>query len=163
VARFDYGRVTRAPQRQRNRQSLLSFKQKLGSNLPSQGRLILRLLETTMRAALLASVIAAVGFVSVGLATLPVEAGETGMASMHTWVKVGRKTCLADHEHSGSGTGSNKKLAELQAIRSWAGFTDLEYGSSWANFSLAVGKSIKCEPAGGGFQCDLLARACRPF
>jgi hypothetical protein len=116
-----------------------------------------------MRTALLSFAVAAAVCGSFGLTAAPVEAGETGMASMHTWVKVGRKTCMADHEHAGSGTGSNKKLAELQAIRSWSGFTDLEYGSAWANFNNAVGKTMRCEATMGGVQCDVLARACRPF
>ena len=45
-------------------------------------------------------------------APLPVAASETGMASIHGWRKVGRKTCLVDHDHSGTGSGSNRKIAE---------------------------------------------------
>lgn len=100
---------------------------------------------------------------TLALSAVPAAAEESGMASMHTWKKVGRKTCLVGHQHSGSGSGMNKKLAEVQAIRSWSGFTDLEYGSTWANFSNAIEKSVRCGPSGGGFQCDLLATPCRPY
>jgi hypothetical protein len=100
---------------------------------------------------------------SFAIPVAPVMAEESGMASMHTWKKVGKKTCMVDHQHSGSGSGINKKAAELQAIRSWSGFTDLEYGSSWANFNIAIEKSVRCSPSIGGVQCDLLATACRPW
>jgi hypothetical protein len=93
----------------------------------------------------------------------PVMADETGMASIHPWRKVGKKTCLVDHEHAGSGTGINKKAAELSAIRSWISFTDLEYGSDWASFNNSVGKQMRCSAGSGSVQCDLLATACRPW
>lgn len=116
-----------------------------------------------MRAVFSAFLLAGVVAVSTAMTAQPVDAGETGMASIHAWRKVGRKTCLVDHEHAGSGSGPNRKVAELQAIRSWAGFTDLEYGDSWASYSNAIGKSVKCEAITGGMQCDLLATPCRPF
>src|SRR5262249_14217075 len=30
---------------------------------------------------------------------------ETGVAGIHDWVKIGRKTCFVDHFHNGSGNG----------------------------------------------------------
>jgi hypothetical protein len=93
----------------------------------------------------------------------PVSADESGMASIHSWRKVGKKTCLIDHEHNGNGSGLNRKTAELAAIRAWIGFTDLEYGSAWANFNNAIGKQVRCGSGIGGIQCDLLATPCRPW
>jgi hypothetical protein len=91
------------------------------------------------------------------------QANETGMASIHSWRKVGKKTCLVDHDHAGNGSGTNRQQAELAAIRAWTGFTDLEYGAAWANFNNAVGKQMRCGPGIGGIQCDLVATACRPW
>jgi hypothetical protein len=105
----------------------------------------------------------AVALSAAGSPTTTASASETGMASIHSWRKVGKKTCLVDHEHSGSGSGVNRQAAELSAIRSWVGFTDLEYGSSWANINQAVGKQMRCSSGTGGIQCDLLATACRPW
>ena len=94
----------------------------------------------------------------------PVQADETGMAGIHTWRKVGKKTCLVDHFHDGDGSGSTQKLAELAAIRSWQSFTDLEYGSDWAKFQIANSKSMKCTRDGGAqWSCRAEAVACRPF
>lgn len=117
-----------------------------------------------MRLRLLSISLAAFVGVS-GTTLLPVasSASETGMAGMHSWRKVGRKTCLSGHDHSGSGSGVNRKVAELEAIRSWSGFTDLEYGSSWANFTHAINKQMRCSGGTGGVQCDLVAVPCRPW
>jgi hypothetical protein len=88
---------------------------------------------------------------------------ETGLASMHTWVRVGRKTCMADHEHSSSGNGPTRAAAEKSAIVAWASFTDLEYGDAWANWSLAVARRMSCDNVAGNWKCDIEARPCRPF
>lgn len=94
----------------------------------------------------------------------PVHADETGMAGIHTWRKVGKKTCLVDHFHDGDGTGATQKLAELAAMRSWQSFTDLEYGSDWANFKIANSRSMKCTQEGGArWSCRTEAVACRAF
>jgi hypothetical protein len=98
------------------------------------------------------------------LSPAPVQADETGLAGIHTWRKVGRKTCLVDHFHDGDGTGTTQKLAELAAIRSWQSFTDLEYGTDWANFRIANSKSMKCNRDGGTrWSCRTEAVACRSF
>ena len=90
------------------------------------------------------------------------HAAESGFASIHTWRKVGKKTCLVGHQHAGSGSGNSLKAAQSQTINAWSSFTDLEYGSSWANYNNAVEKIMKCGPSGGSsFQCDLLATPCR--
>ena len=94
--------------------------------------------------------------------TSSARADDTGFASIHDLVAVGSKLCMADHSHHGSGdTMPTRKAAELSAIRSWADFTALEYGSDWANYGNAVGKAVSCEPASGGWQCSLDARPCR--
>jgi hypothetical protein len=106
-----------------------------------------------------AAVVLAVGTFSVAPS---VDAGESGMASIHSWRKVGKKTCLVGHQHAGSGSGNSLKAAQNQAIGSWSSFTDLEYGSSWASFNNAAEKVMRCGPNGGGsYQCDLMATPCR--
>jgi hypothetical protein len=90
------------------------------------------------------------------------QAGETGMASMHAWVKVGRKTCLVDHFHSGNGKGPTRHQAQRLAIQSWVDFTAWEYGSTWGRYSLAASKRMTCERS-DGWNCNVEARPCRPF
>jgi hypothetical protein len=91
----------------------------------------------------------------------PVQAAETGVASIHSWVRVGGKTCLVDHYHDGSGSGASKSAAQAAAIRSWVEFTAWEYGSSWGRYGLAVGKSMNCDRGMSGWSCSTSARACR--
>jgi len=90
------------------------------------------------------------------------RAEETGIATIHTWVKVGHKTCLADHFHSGNGNGQTRVQAERQAVQSWADFTAWEYGSSWGRYSIAAAKKMNCEQS-GSWSCFLEARPCRPY
>ena len=90
-----------------------------------------------------------------------VEASETGVAGIHSWVRVGGKTCLVDHYHDGSGSGSSRAAAQSAAIRAWAEFTAWEYGSSWGRYGLAVGKSMNCDRGMGSWSCNTSARACR--
>jgi hypothetical protein len=90
------------------------------------------------------------------------SADETGMAGIHSWRKVGKKTCLVDHFHDGSGSGTTQKLAELAAVRSWVSFTDLEYGSDWADFRQANSRSMKCNREDvARWTCRAEAVACR--
>jgi hypothetical protein len=51
---------------------------------------------------------------------------ETGIAGIHAWVKIGRKTCMVDHFHDGSGAGPTRTMAERAAIRAWVEFTAWE-------------------------------------
>jgi hypothetical protein len=95
--------------------------------------------------------------------TGPVQAQETGVAGIHSWVKVGRKTCMLDHFHDGSGTGSTKKQAERAAIGAWTEFTAWEYGSPWGRYSIAVSKSMECTQSAGSWSCHTQARPCRPY
>jgi hypothetical protein len=109
------------------------------------------------------------GFIlSVTLAALilpnAVYAQETGLASMHTWRKVGKKTCMVDHYHNGTGRGASRQAAEAGAIKDWSGFTAFEYGSPWADYRIAVAKEMNCTRTGDNdFSCSLSAMACRPY
>jgi hypothetical protein len=87
---------------------------------------------------------------------------ETGIAEIHTWVKMGRKTCLLDHFHSGTGNGATRAQAERQAVQAWADFTAWEYGISWGRYSIAASKKMSCERT-GSWSCFLEARPCRRF
>jgi hypothetical protein len=89
-------------------------------------------------------------------------ADETGVAGIHDWVKIGHKTCLTDHFHSGNGNGATRAQAERQAIQSWADFTAWEYGSSWGRYTIAASKKMSCEQS-GSWSCFLEARPCRPY
>lgn len=94
----------------------------------------------------------------------PAGADQTGLASIHTWKKVGKKTCMLDHFHSGQGSGPNRKAAELSAMKSWMGFTDLEYGSDWASYKIAERKSMSCnQDNDSSWTCNTDALACRPY
>ncbi len=73
----------------------------------------------------------------------------------------GGRVCYIDHAHYGSGSGNSRQAAERSAIGSWAGFTDFEYGSAWANYSKAAGKRMSCSQSGSGWDCSLEARPCR--
>ena len=89
------------------------------------------------------------------------EAEETGVAGIHSWVKTGRKTCLADHFHNGSGRAATRPQAERAAIQSWIDFTAWEYGSSWGRYSIAASRKMACSHS-ESWSCDLEARPCRP-
>jgi hypothetical protein len=89
------------------------------------------------------------------------HAEESGLAGMHEWVRVGGKTCMADHYHDGSGTGRTKSAAQRAAIGAWADFTAWEYGNAWGRYSLAVSKSMSCSGGRGNWSCSTSARPCR--
>jgi hypothetical protein len=94
-------------------------------------------------------------------APLSALADETGLASSHDLVKSGGRLCFADHVHSGSGDGATKDKARAVAIRAWADFVDLEYGSSWARFSLAAGAKTSYVKEASGWNATVEARPCR--
>jgi hypothetical protein len=99
-------------------------------------------------------------FVSLGAVT-SVQAQETGVAGIHQWVTVGRKTCLASHFHDGSGTGKTQKEAEKAAILSWEAFTAWEYGASWGRYALSESKKMTCDrQTTSEFKCNVTSRAC---
>ena len=90
-------------------------------------------------------------------------ADETGIAGIHPWVRVGGKTCFDGHYHYGSGSGLTQPQARAAAIRAWAWPTDLEYGSSWAGYRLAVAKTMECKRSGALWNCDTQAVPCRRY
>lgn len=97
-----------------------------------------------------------------GATAWPVMADETGFAVLHDLRREGGRNCFLDHFHYGSSSGvRTRKAAEVEAIASWSGFVDLEYGSDWARFSRAASKSFKCEEAGSGWGCAVEARPCK--
>ena len=91
------------------------------------------------------------------------QSQETGIAEIHAWVKVGRKTCMADHFHDGSGTGPTRATAERAAIRSWAEFTAWEYGDPWGRYSIAASKKTTCAQESATWRCAVEARPCRSY
>ncbi len=100
--------------------------------------------------------------VALGATTCPVLADETGFAVLHTLRKEGGRTCFLDHDHFGTSANEpSRAAAEGAAVRSWAEFTDLEYGSDWARFSRAASKSVKCEQSVAGWGCSVQGRPCK--
>lgn len=101
--------------------------------------------------------------VALSLCLIPTDAkaDETGFADMHTQRREGRKLCHSDHWHYGNGSGKTKALALRAAIQSWASFTAFEYGSTWANWNKASGKSVSYSGSGSTISADISARACK--
>lgn len=89
-------------------------------------------------------------------------ADETGLADIHSKRRESGRICFDDHWHYGGSNGQpNKKAAMIEAIKSWASFVDLEYGSTWANYQKSAGKKVKCEQGASGWSCDIESRPCR--
>ncbi len=91
----------------------------------------------------------------------PATADDTGLANMHDLRKERGKLCMADHWHSGSGEGKSKASARKAAIRSWADFTNFEYGTVWAHFSLAAAAETRYTKTASGWSAAIDARPCR--
>ena len=89
------------------------------------------------------------------------QAQETGLAGMHTWVRVGGKTCMLDHFHDGYGTGPTRAAAQRAAIRAWIDFTAWEYGGRWGSYGASVSKRMSCSGGAGSFSCSTSSRPCR--
>ena len=111
----------------------------------------------------MAGVCALVLFVLITGEAVAQQSAETGIAGIHAWIKVGRKTCMLDHFHDGNGTGKTRAQAQKAAIASWSEFTAWEYGSPWGRYSIAVSKSMDCSQGGGVWTCHVQARPCRPY
>lgn len=90
-------------------------------------------------------------------------AEETGLAqALHDLRNEGGRLCMSDHFHYGSSNGQpNRTAAEAEAIKSWASFTDLEYGNVWADFRIAASRGMKCGQSGNSWSCDVEARPCK--
>jgi hypothetical protein len=97
-----------------------------------------------------------------GIWGAPSWADQTGLASIHVLRREGGRLCMADHFHYGSsGAQLSRAAAQGAAVRSWAEFTDLEYGSDWAHFGRAASQRMKCSRSSSGWYCDAEARPCR--
>jgi hypothetical protein len=88
-------------------------------------------------------------------------AQDTGLAGMHTWVRVGGRTCLLDHFHDGSGSGPTRAGAQRAAMRAWSDFTAWEYGNRWGSYSASISKRISCTGGPGNYSCETSSRPCR--
>jgi hypothetical protein len=92
---------------------------------------------------------------------VPALADQTGLDVIHAQQREAGKSCMVDHYHYGSSSAqASKKAAVAAAIKSWADFTDFEYGSDWAHWNLAGSKSVSCS-GGSSWSCDINARPCR--
>lgn len=89
-------------------------------------------------------------------------ADDTGMASIHSWSKVGRKTCFTDHTHVGNSAGAKtQKTALKAAVKDWQEFTAFEYGTDWAYFKNAHGRMKSCSKDTAGWGCTVEATPCK--
>jgi len=93
--------------------------------------------------------------------SIAARADDTGLAYAHDLRKEGGRLCMSDHYHSGSGTGRTKAAAQAAAARSWTDFTNFEYGTVWARWSLATSKSVRFTKDASGWSADVDARPCR--
>lgn len=104
--------------------------------------------------------VAALGL-GIGIAgwALPASAQQT----LHDEVRVGKLSCMTDHYHFGSSKGqTSKKAAEADAIASYSSFVDFEYGSAYASWKAAAGKTVDCAKDNSGlWGCTVSARPCR--
>lgn len=88
-------------------------------------------------------------------------ADDTGVASMHTFVKSGGKTCFADHAHSGTGDGVTKAAAEAAARKEWYAYTAGEYGTDWASWAKSAAKKVTYTKAEKGWSATVESRPCK--
>jgi hypothetical protein len=88
-------------------------------------------------------------------------AEDSSLAESHDLAKEGGRLCMSNHGHTGSGTGATKPAARAAAIRSWAEFTNFEYGRAWASFSAAAGSSTRYTKEASGWSADVDARPCK--
>jgi hypothetical protein len=92
----------------------------------------------------------------------PALAGSTGLESIHTLQREGGRLCMADHFHYGAGQSDrSREAAQKEAIRAWADFVQLEYGSDWSNFGRAGSRDVNCSTGSGTYSCSVSARPCR--
>ena len=92
------------------------------------------------------------------------HADETGLASIHEMRhEKGRRVCMTEHFHDGSGTGKTRKAAEEAAKESWVSFTVFEYGTDWGSYTLASSQTMECSNIGDGYSCATQARPCKRY
>ena len=112
-------------------------------------------MRTAIRVALAATALSLFGLA-------PALASSTGLHSIHALGKEGGALCMSAHFHYGAGSSDkSRKLAQETAIRAWADFVQLEYGSDWSSFGRAHDRQVNCSGAGGTYTCNVSARPCR--
>ena len=89
------------------------------------------------------------------------RADDSGFASSHTLRKERGFNCMADHFHTGSGEGKSKIGARAAAIKSWAEFVVVEYGSDWARYGRAGSAAVHYTKSADGWSANIDARPCR--
>ena len=95
------------------------------------------------------------------LGTGQVAADQSGMAGMHDQYVFKGRRCFTGHTHVGTGSPyRSKRKAVSSAAQDWSSFTAFEYGSSWARWRVAVGKTVACEQSSQGWTCEVQARPC---
>jgi hypothetical protein len=90
-----------------------------------------------------------------------VLADDTGLAYAHDLRKEGGRLCMSDQFHQGSGSGHTKASAQAAAIRSWADFTNFEYGTVWARYGRAASRTVRYTKEATGWSADVDARPCK--
>lgn len=95
----------------------------------------------------------------------PSRGGE-GLAGIHKLHIENGRLCMADHDHYGqTGAWPTLNKAKQVAVKSWSGFTRVEYGDAWADFSVAAAKKFDCNPVstnrGDAWSCNVQARPCK--
>ena len=89
------------------------------------------------------------------------KAQDDDLLAPHSAYIKGRLQCLETHSHVGGADGRTKRLALRAAIREWQSFTAWEYGSAWASYRRAAGKSVEYIKAEVGWTARVEARPCR--
>ena len=98
---------------------------------------------------------------ALAIAAGPAVADETSLAYSHDLAQEGGRLCMSNHGHTGSAAGSTKPAARAAAIRSWAEFTNFEYGTAWASFSASAGSSTRYTKEASGWSATVDARPCK--
>jgi hypothetical protein len=101
--------------------------------------------------------------ISAALLTIspPVRA-DLGLAGLHAKERIGNRTCMIGHTHSGAGSDASPQMAQAKAIRDWSEFTVFEYGQAWGNFALSADRQVKCGPLRADlWHCKVESRPCR--
>ena len=71
--------------------------------------------------------------------------------------------CFDGHFHYGASRElSTEKAAKAEAIASWEGFVDFEYGNAYSDWRIAATKSLTCTHEGSHlWGCNAYAEPCR--
>lgn len=95
----------------------------------------------------------------------PASANDTGIASiLHTLRGEKGMVCMVGHFHHGKSPRpfASRAKAMKTAVRHWASFTAMEYGSDWASFGSAANRASECDKISKSkWACKVKARPCR--